>query len=142
VSLPPNAIQPDDTLGTGRAVLQAPCTARDDGSLVRPTGDSPANSAPDRLLHGARAAENRLRAQADFYNASKVIWPVQSPPRNISLFVFPNFMFTDLVPPRRAEGRIAIVTSVGCGMRWAQWGRSMLIMPTDDPAAHGQVVRS
>src|SRR5579871_5627194 len=38
------------------------------------------------------------------------------------------------VPPRR-EGRIAIVTNVGCGMRWTRWRRM-----TGAAEADGEVV--
>ena len=43
---------------------------------------------------------------------------------------------------RLEEGRFAIVTNVGSGMRWTQWCRSVRVAPTNDAKAYGEVVWS
>jgi hypothetical protein len=43
---------------------------------------------------------------------------------------------------RLEEGRFAIVTNVGSGMRWTQWCRCARVAPTNDAKAYGEVVRS
>jgi len=43
---------------------------------------------------------------------------------------------------RLEEGRFAIVTNVGSGMRWTQWCRSARVAPTNDAKAYGEVVWS
>jgi len=43
---------------------------------------------------------------------------------------------------RLEEGRFAIVTNVGSGMRWTQWCRSARVAPTNDAKADGEGVWS
>ncbi|WP_175361088.1 hypothetical protein [Bradyrhizobium sp. STM 3843] len=58
-----------------------------------------------------------------------------------SCFVLSEIML--LFPrPASLEGRIAVVTDVECGMRWACRCCSGLISPTNNTGAHGQVARS
>jgi hypothetical protein len=59
---------------------------------------------------------------------------------------FSSFFFSEIVYTRRRpashEGRFAIVTNVGCGMRWARRVAAWFIHADEHPYAHGEVVWS
>ena len=44
--------------------------------------------------------------------------------------------------PAPTRGRFAVVTDVGCGMRWALWGRSMVRRADERSPAHGEIAWS
>jgi hypothetical protein len=106
-----------------------------------PPGKSVQGGHPAFRLRRSRTAENALCAKTDFTNALNVIWPVQSSTQKYSCFVFAEFVLIDLVPPRsRGAHRDRHERWVRDAMGAA--GCSMLVMPTNNPAAHGQVARS
>jgi hypothetical protein len=106
-----------------------------------PPGKSVSGWAPSVPAATLADRRNSLRAKTDFTNALNVIWPVQSSAQKYSCFVFAEFVLTGLIPPRsrgahrdRHERWVRdAMGAVGC---------SMLVMPTNNPAAHGQVARS
>jgi hypothetical protein len=65
----------------------------------------------------------RLRVRANFLKLFKLIWAVQSLRKKYSPFVVGQIISTSSPRPASHEGRFAIVTDVGCGMRWTLWRR-------------------
>jgi len=63
-------------------------------------------------------------------------------PRQIFLFRFLEFLLIIIISRALSEGRFAIVTSVGCGMRWTQGivRRAMLASPK--PLGGGAALRT
>jgi len=61
-----------------------------------------------------------VRAQPNFLNRINLFLPVQSPSAKIFRFPFPPNHLYHAHHPGPREGRIAIVTDVGCGMRWTR----------------------
>jgi hypothetical protein len=57
------------------------------------------------------------RETANFSNRFNLFLPVQFSAKNISLLAWPETL-AYLPRPALHEGRFAIVTDVGCGMRW------------------------
>jgi hypothetical protein len=77
-----------------------------------------------------------MRAKSNFASGFKLIWVFSSPRRKISLSVNQKLCFPPAVPPPQ-EGRIAIVTDVGSGMRW-----TLMVRETNAPDADGEGVWS
>jgi hypothetical protein len=69
---------------------------------------------------GAPPGLNLVRVQPNFSNRIKLFLPVQSPSAKIFRFPFPPNHLYHARHPGPREGRIAIVTDVGCGMRWTR----------------------
>jgi hypothetical protein len=77
-----------------------------------------------------------LRQKSNFTSQFNLIWVVHPLREKYSAFVVGQITFTS--SPRPAlfkEGRFAIVTNVGCGMRWTLWRRK-----TGAAQADGEVV--
>jgi hypothetical protein len=66
--------------------------------------------------------ENGVPEKTEFVNRFKLIWAVQMYRKNISLGRDPKSTPSSALS-RPSGGRIAIVTDVGCGMRWTLWRR-------------------
>jgi hypothetical protein len=63
------------------------------------------------------AVRNAVRQKRDLSRPFKLIWPVQ--PHRRKYFAFSETRIATCAPSRaRSEGRFAIVTNVGRGMRW------------------------
>jgi hypothetical protein len=62
----------------------------------------------------------KLRPQLNFFNRLKLLLPVQSHLKKYSAFLSPQITGLSRGIPRPQEGRFAIVTNVGYGMRWTQ----------------------
>ncbi len=73
-----------------------------------------------------------MRRETDFRCAIKLIWPVQSPRRKYSTFVFPEIMVLSPIPSR-AEGRIAVVTTCEAGSGGRGGLQRGLLAPTNNP---------
>ena len=65
----------------------------------------------------------RLRENAILLKRIKLIWAVQSPLQKYFRFLLTQITCTSFAIPARTEGRFAIVTDVGQGMRWTQAAR-------------------
>jgi hypothetical protein len=63
----------------------------------------------------------QLRVKANFFRQINLILSVQSPSQKFSTFSFTQISNTSLIVPPPLEGRFAIVTDVGGGMRWTLW---------------------
>jgi hypothetical protein len=61
-----------------------------------------------------------LHQKSNFLNRFKPILPVQSSPKKYSASPIPQIKFISIAVPLHQEGRFAIVTDVGGGMRWTQ----------------------
>ena len=70
------------------------------------------------------AATRRVRGRANFSNGSNVICPVQPRLQKYSASHLPQINRTTPRIPSHQEGRFAIVTDVGCGMRWTRQRRA------------------
>jgi hypothetical protein len=68
--------------------------------------------------------------------------PVQPLGEKYSASQFARNRFIDLRVPPRSEGRFAVVTNVGCGMRWTQQCQACESVRTNDATADGEVVWS
>jgi hypothetical protein len=86
---------------------------------------------------GFRAHETRVRQKSNFVRHFKLIWVVQSPLQKYSYFGKSEIMVLLASSCLDNEGRFAIVTNVGCGMRWTLWRRK-----TSAADADGEVVWS
>jgi hypothetical protein len=75
---------------------------------------------------GARTplgAKNRVRLNSNFVNRFKLIWVVQMDAQKYFTLPTTQIKLTTLAVPLPQEGRFAIVTDVGSGMRWTPWRR-------------------
>jgi len=84
----------------------------------------------DDFLHSPELypVSTALRPTANLSNWINAIWVVQSPSQKYSLFTRdPNHLHIPRRPGPR-EGRFAIVTNVGHGMRWTRTRRSANIL--------------
>ncbi len=64
-----------------------------------------------------------LRAGGELSNKISLIWVVQSPSQKYSHSLLTQLTCISFAIPAHAEGRFAIVTDVGQGMRWTQVAR-------------------
>jgi hypothetical protein len=78
-----------------------------------------------------------LRQKAKFLNGIKLIWVVQSSIKKYFHFLLTQITCISLAIPSHTEGRFAIVTDVGHGMRWT-WAAHL----TRARLADGEVVWS
>ena len=101
----------------------------DEGSLrvrVCVCGENPSSGASRHLLHkGRREERRRIRAHHCVISCvtarrANHLKPVQSSHQKYSASRSPQITRTTPPIPRPQEGRIAIVTDVGCGERWPQ----------------------
>jgi hypothetical protein len=67
--------------------------------------------------------ENGVREKNEFVRRFNLIWAVQMSRKNISLGRDPKSTPSSALSRLASEGRIAIVTDVGFGMRWTLWRR-------------------
>src|SRR5262249_36059752 len=58
-----------------------------------------------------------------FANQFNLIWPVQPQAQKYCAFHQGQISSFSVAVPLPARGRFAIVTNVGCGMRWTRWHR-------------------
>jgi hypothetical protein len=65
-----------------------------------------------------------MRQNAIFVRQFKLIWAVQSSRKKYFAFAVGQIICTSPRHPVPQEGRIAIVTDVGCGMRWTRKRRA------------------
>ena len=75
-------------------------------------------------LSPLKSRQNALRENADFVRPIKAIWVIQSSRQKYSASPLPQITLTTPRIPHPQEGRIAIVTDVGCGMRWTRQRRA------------------
>src|SRR6185437_7648389 len=66
---------------------------------------------------------NRLRQKPDFSNRINAESTVQSWPRKYSALPVGKSSLQARAIPHPGRGALAIVTDVGCGMRWTLWRR-------------------
>jgi hypothetical protein len=78
-----------------------------------------------------------MRVEKKFSCNFKLILPVQSSPKKFFPSRFTQITFISSAILRSKEGRFAIVTDVGCGMRWTR-----LVLLTRALDADGEVVWS
>jgi hypothetical protein len=77
------------------------------------------DSAPSPRFGRPKGDQNRVRQKINFARLFKLMGVFSPVVQNISLYENQKLCISwpILLPP---EGRIAIVTDVGCGMRWTQ----------------------
>jgi hypothetical protein len=81
----------------------------------------PIDPADDRkLLARPQHAKNHRRAKTNFARRFNLIWVVQSASEKYSALLQPQLSGFISFIPHPKEGRFAIVTNVGRGMRWTR----------------------
>jgi hypothetical protein len=110
-----------------RATLRPSVLCWGDGTnptlpVICPTGKSDDRFSRCRLVGPVWRPRNRVRPKTNFVRRINVILAVSYPCTNISLSENRKLCILPAVPPPQ-EGRIAIVTDVGSGMRWTLWSR-------------------
>ncbi len=83
-----------------------------------------------------------MRLHAKLLKQFKVIWPVQSRFQKESAFGFAQIKSRTSWSRTRKEGRLAIVTDVGSGMRWTHIAERNSFARTNGVCADGEVVWS
>src|SRR6185437_10223411 len=68
----------------------------------------------------SKRSQKRLRANANFGSGFKLIWVVQSAGEKVFACSVGQITCINSAVPRSPRGRFAIVTNVGCGMRWTE----------------------
>ena len=89
-------------------------------------------------MAGTGPAKTEMRAHPNFLNAINVIWGVQS---RLKKHFRSRFTQINSIPhaiPSRTEGRIAIVTDVGHGMRWTRQHRAREVTQGGFPVSDHQ----
>ena len=110
-----------------RATLRPSVLCWGDGTnptlpVICPTGKSDDRFSRCRLVGPVWRPRNRVRPKTNFVRRINVILAVSYPCTNISLSENRKLCILPAVPPPQ-EGRIAIVTDVGSGMRWTRMRR-------------------
>jgi hypothetical protein len=95
-----------------------------------------------RLPTPAFAGRIRLRRKTLFASRFNPFTPVQPLFEKYFTFVFPEIDIRCRRPALDQEGRFAIVTNVGCGMRWACRCCSVIFRADEQHDAYGEIVWS
>jgi hypothetical protein len=85
---------------------------------------------------------SELRVKSNFLNRFKPIPPVQSSAKKYSASALPQIKFISIAVPPPHEGRFAIVTDVGGGMRWTQGAERQSLARTSGGLGDGEIVWS
>src|SRR5262245_33552142 len=106
--------------------------------MIRTTSDAIRPISPrSSRAHGPKTLPNHVRAETKFASQFKVSRAVQTCAKNNHLSSFPNLCILYSVL-RPQEGRIAVVTDVGRGMRWTrQRARRVLLSRTAKSCGSG-----
>ena len=87
--------------------------------------------------------QNPLRAKSKLQSDFKLIWVVQIATKKYFAFAVGQISANTPAVSCPQEGRFAIVTDVGHGMRWTFWRQARSFVVLDESAeAYGQVVWS
>jgi hypothetical protein len=76
--------------------------------------------ASSQKQRAAAAAGNPCAKKSNFVSDIKLIWAVQTDSEKFSAFAVGQISASTPAIPRPQEGRFAVVTNVGRGMRWTQ----------------------